>query len=437
MIKSKKFSVLFVSLCAFIILIGFILWIISDNDRRLIIPGETSYAHHQIEISCKTCHGAPFPNHTAINDNCIDCHAEELNRVRNSHPDRVFNSPRNAAMLKKIDARSCLTCHTEHKGHRTTKGGVSIDVNFCIHCHEEVIVKRNSHANFSFMDCTNSGCHNYHDNRFFHQDFLKEHANTPPPHFTNQTLSKSDLSSYIKWSNINDKDQEDRFRETHPTHSNTPHQRAEVHCISCHRQSNDNDMSVSIETCSSCHQPQTSAFKSGKHGMRISVGLEPLTPQMARLPMNKQAVNAHVTCNSCHKAHAYNRDQAGMEVCLDCHADEHSRSFKSSEHGRLWKKYTEGKLSRERAVNCASCHMPALAQNPGSSNKIFAIEHNQSRMVRPSSKMIKPVCMQCHTLAFSLNSLSDSTMIPDNFGHAPSGNSRSIEMIQKKSNFNQ
>ena len=129
------------------------------GDRRVLLVGETTNAHHQIEMSCETCHGtASFADAEAsadaLNKACRNCHEDELDDADDSHPRTKFRNPRMAAYWDKLDARLCTTCHLEHRPEITSEGAVTVAMDFCVACHAEgdqdVRADRPSHANATY-----------------------------------------------------------------------------------------------------------------------------------------------------------------------------------------------------------------------------------------------------------------------------------------------
>ena len=112
------------------------------GDRRMLLIGRTTDAHHQLEMSCETCHGTTsFADSTAaeraVNQTCRNCHEAELNAADDSHPRSKFRNPRMAAYWKKLDARLCTTCHIEHRPEITRASAVTLPLDFCSACHSE------------------------------------------------------------------------------------------------------------------------------------------------------------------------------------------------------------------------------------------------------------------------------------------------------------
>src|SRR5687768_17514712 len=93
------------------------------NRRSIFLPSKTSNGHYIFEASCNSCHVA----FASVPDSkCIDCHKSELRE--DTHSAAIFDDPRWAATLEKIDASKCITCHKEHK---VAYSGVSIRQDFC------------------------------------------------------------------------------------------------------------------------------------------------------------------------------------------------------------------------------------------------------------------------------------------------------------------
>jgi len=148
----------------------------SSDNKEVFLIGEATYGHYQIEMACETCHSSAFGGIEVIQDACTQCHADELEVAHDSHPKSKFTDPRNADRVEILDARYCVTCHTEHQKEQTHAMGVTLPDDYCYHCHQDIETDRPSHQNLAFDSCASAGCHNYHDNRALYEDFLIEHA---------------------------------------------------------------------------------------------------------------------------------------------------------------------------------------------------------------------------------------------------------------------
>lgn len=439
-----------------VVLCGYLYYAVSSvavGDKSLgsiFLPGKGTDGHHQIEMACTSCHTKPFGGSETLQDACVQCHADELKQVGDSHPRSKFTDPRNAETLEKIDARLCITCHTEHRPEMTNQMGVTLPDNLCIHCHADIGQERPSHQNMKFNTCANSGCHNYHDNKALYGSFLLKNKDKPR-NLKRQRLDERDLLTFFEESENYplqayplkklldfQADAPPQILSLSIAHSDVftnKHTDAGVNCSACHQARDEKGKMASWvnkptqEVCLACHQAETNGFLSGKHGMRLAVGLPALSPVMSRLPMKPSSHDKTLSCMSCHGAHQFNTKQAAVDSCLECHDDEHSKNYWDSSHAQLWKKEQSGTLPRGAGVSCASCHMPRVWHENEEELERILVEHNQNNTLRPNDKMLRPVCLQCHGLGFSLDALADSALIKSNFNGPPVEHVESIDMV--------
>ena len=221
------------------------------------------------------------------------------------------------------------------------------------------------------------------------------------------------------------------------------HSQAKIGCINCHAGDQGSEQWVEkpgLGICQTCHAGEVEGFTQGKHGMRlssnISPALGPMSPSLARLEFTKQSKHSELTCNSCHDVHQLNTQLAATQSCLSCHADEHSQNYPDSPHAKLWEKELSGELEAGSGVSCATCHMPRIEGkgfvDDDKTIKPVHVEHNQSLTLRPNEKMIRPVCMQCHSLEFSIDALADEALIQNNFNGKPSVHIESIDWAVRR-----
>ncbi len=417
-------------------------------DKSQLLIGETTYGHHQIEMSCDTCHTSAFGGEEVIQNACTQCHAEDLEHSNDSHPKAKFTDPRNADLLKIIDARYCVSCHTEHHKEKTDEMGVTVPKDYCYHCHQEIGEERESHKDLPFDSCATSGCHNYHDNRALYEGFLERHADEPIfkaiAQLPNRTAEKNyqekndniqpltaadvDLSAYPKA--VPEKIMHEWLSSSHAENG--------VECSSCHIQDNTSQQWIEKPdhtSCQSCHEKQVKGFTEGKHGMRlantVAMPLQAISPKEAAHPeaFKSDAFTQEHSCSSCHLSHEYNTQTAAVESCLGCHNDEHSVAYLESPHYALWQKELAGELPENSGVSCASCHMHREKINK--KGEVFVV-HNQNLTLRPNEKMIRPVCMNCHGVGFAIDALADEVLIKNNFNGRPSQHIESIDWVKKR-----
>lgn len=419
--------------------LGFMM--VYEQNSTLFLPGMTTNGHYQIEIKCSACH-TPFMG--VKPDACMSCHEEELKRANDSHPKSKFTDPRNADRVALLDARNCITCHEEHVEDRTHSMGVTLPTNYCYYCHQDIGQVRPSHRDLPYNSCATSGCHNFHDNTALYEDFLLDHANSPdlkspaaiPALKTDLTsashpaaLTRADANapSGMKFDSI-----------VYQEWETTAHAYAGVNCMDCHSAEASGGSKTwteipSNEACARCHSFEHQSFLEGRHGMRLAQGLPPMRPAIARLPMKPESAQKVLNCNACHSAHAYDTRRAAVDACLQCHNDDHSLNYlnQDSPHYNLWKTALTSDGDLTQGVSCATCHMPRTEYKENGQNQIRII-HNQNDNLRPNEKMVRGVCLYCHGLQFTLDSLADEKLIQANFNHPPESHVQSIEWGKKQ-----
>lgn len=431
----------------------------------------------------------------ALNKTCRGCHDDELKASNDSHPRKKFRNPRMADYWEKIDARYCTSCHIEHKPEITRVGAVTLAMDYCVACHSEgeqdVRKNRPSHADLSFDSCATAGCHNFHDNRALYEDFLVKHAGEPwlkePSVHAASARARASRAERLdgdalaeamaKWLT---RDQaiapafalEDPAAIDHWAASG--HAEAGVNCAGCHAPKAPDDADLAAleahwiekpepEACASCHRDEAKTFREGRHGARwhpkvakprkLKKGLkalgladvekslpdamrawleDPAPPKRmsvaeARIPMKAEAHGREATCVSCHTAHEVNLVQAAVSACASCHADDHTAAYFESPHYDLFKAEAAGEAAKGSGVSCATCHMPTLADGGD-----VLTTHNQNEFLRPNEKMIRAVCLDCHGLAFSIDSLADPDLVTRNFQGRPAVHIESIDWAVRR-----
>ena len=447
------------------------------GDRRAFLIGATTDAHHQLEMACETCHAAPaFADaETAkkeLNKTCQNCHEDALDDADDSHSRKRFRSPRMAAYWEKVDARFCTSCHVEHRPEITRASAVTIPMNFCIACHSEgeqdIRTTRPSHAGLSFDTCAD--CHNYHDNRAIYEDFLVRHAGEP-------WLKDEPVHALSAQYRAQEPPEDPAIGPIAPPTAladaaivahwaGSGHAAAGVACADCHApDAAENSLqsevgaawtdAPSTAVCSDCHRQEFRTFVLGRHGMRqhpeiakprspdrglATLGLETITPETlpawlsdpahpthmhaaeSRLPMRADAPAEPLDCGTCHDSHAVDIKSAAVAACAGCHDDQHTQAYFDSPHHALWLREQTGEAEPGTGVSCATCHM-VKSKRRG----VVTTNHNQNDSLRPGEKMIRPVCLDCHGLAFSIDALADADLVSRNFAGKPEIHVESIK----------
>jgi hypothetical protein len=418
--------------------------------RTMFLPGKTSHGHYQIELACETCHASPFGGRDALQEACERCHGRELKDAVDKHPRSKFTDPRNAELLEKLDATQCVTCHVEHRPEITRTMGVTLAADFCAHCHQDIAKDRPSHKGMAFATCNSAGCHKFHDNRALYEDFLAKHIGEPANRQPMRLRARNFRDVAAQWPGY----PADRFPLRAQSAPDAPaelggsrgivddwlataHARSGVNCSGCHKGEKESAPAwvkrPDHTVCATCHEPETKGYLAGKHGMRLAEKLTPMTPGRARQPMHAKARNNEMGCVSCHSAHRFDTKKAAVEACASCHRDGHTLAYERSPHYASWKKELAGEAPAGSGVSCASCHMPREEYRPpGESMKRTLVQHNQNDNLHPSEKMIRPVCMSCHGVGFSIDALADPALVANNFRGPPRAHVKSMDMVAQR-----
>ena len=464
-----------------------VVWMFLGGDRGMLVIGQSTDAHHQIMITCETCHAAPVFSDTAtaeraLNQTCRNCHEEELRAAGDSHSRKKFRGPRMAVYRERLDARRCTSCHVEHRPEITRAGAVTVAMDFCAACHSEgdqdVRKARPSHASLSFNTCASAGCHNYHDNRALYEDFLVRRATQPwvapsPAHKLTARYRSRQLPEKAAIGRNDAIAPEVALADQTALNqwAASAHAAGGVNCAGCHapdvaqgtpraeveaRWVDAPDMRV----CEGCHKMEANTFALGRHGMRRhpliapprdtdrrleALGLgsilpkgiaawlaDPVPPTLmtvaeSRLPMRDDAVNGTLDCGTCHQPHAVDIKRAAVQACASCHDDTHTKAYFDSVHYGLWRAELAGEAPPGSGVSCATCHMVKFE----SRGKIMT-NHNQNDNLRPNEKMIRSICLDCHGLGFAIDSLADAGLVARNYRGKPAVQVKSIEWAKRR-----
>lgn len=399
------------------------------SDRRAwFLPGVTTHGHHQIELQCDSCHSEVFSDASAIQRSCEKCHSAELREAHDSHPQSKFLDPRNADRVEQLDARQCVTCHAEHQPEVTRAMGLTLPEDYCFRCHQDVGKERPSHQGMAFDTCDDAGCHNFHDNRALYEDFLVQHLDDPdtlptpgPLVATRAPAAGAPLAA----ASFDAPDSVLRALSDPEALVRTVHSRAGVNCSDCH---GNWTASPAPSACKHCHETELEGFQAGRHGMRTALGLPPMSVAEAVVPMRAEAHGKELGCASCHGAHEFDTAFAASDACQSCHADEHTRSYAASPHAELFRREHDGELPEGSGVSCATCHLPRVVGE----DSVAFVEHNQNHNLRPSEKMVRDVCLRCHGLGFSLDSLADEQLVERNFTGRPTVAVQSLVLAARR-----
>lgn len=397
-------------------------------------PGPLSAGHHTFESACGACH-VPFQG--VPNEACLRCHGPGLQASEDTHPESKFVDPRNAERVAGLDARACVTCHREHVPSRT-RAGVTLPVDFCAACHDDVARERPSHAGFSFAGCAAAGCHHFHDNRALYEGFLARHLGEPENRATMLLPARTPTPPSGAPLGEADADAPEGARPEAAVRdwARTAHARAGVNCTACHTVRAESGAMEWRDhpggaSCGACHGGEQAGFHRGVHGARAALELGPLTPALARLPMRAEAKDRPVDCEACHGAHAYDTTLAAVDACLRCHDDGHSRACASTRHSRARALEIGGAAPRGSGVGCATCHMPRALRRVSGADEVHAT-HDVSADLRPREKMVRAACLGCHGLGFAIDALADAALVGRCFNGRPTAHVPSLDMVERR-----
>ncbi|NEQ55295.1 MAG: hypothetical protein F6K11_35125 [Leptolyngbya sp. SIO3F4] len=204
----------------------------------------------------------------------------------------------------------------------------------------------------------------------------------------------------------------------------------DINCASCHQNSETKEFiaSPTHESCQSCHEQAVDTFLLSKHGIRLLEGDSPLTPAMARLPMKHEAMQQQMNCNACHDVHSVNTVEASVDACLTCHNDNHSLNYQNSRHAELFAASKELPRPAAGAVSCATCHLPRGVDE--FDETLVKVNHNNTYNLKPQDRMVGDVCMNCHGLEYSYNSIFDPELVEANFDRPPTLDLQSFDLMK-------
>ena len=96
-------------------------------------------------------------------------------------------------------------------------------------------------------------------------------------------------------------------------------------------------------------------------------------------------------------------------------------------HYALWQAEIAGAAPPGTGVGCATCHM-AKSKRRGA----VVASHNQNEILRPNTKMIRPVCLDCHGLRFAIDAQADAERVASNFQGKPEVHVESVAWAMRR-----
>lgn len=209
------------------------------------------------------------------------------------------------------------------------------------------------------------------------------------------------------------------------------HAMNDINCSSCHEDQDTKEFVAKPTgaSCKTCHEDAVDTFLLGKHGIRLLEGQTPLQPSMARLPMKAEAHDQLMTCNTCHDVHSVKTTPASTDACLTCHNDQHSLNYENSKHAELFAADRNLPRPSGESVSCATCHLPRHEMDKGEET-VTHVNHNNTFTLLPRDRMVQEVCMNCHGVEYSYNSIFDDELVEANFDKAPTQSMETFDLIR-------
>ncbi len=312
--------------------------------ETLVMPGEVSEAHAELETECINCH-EPFDKSTQTAQ-CLACHTE----IRE---DLASDSGFHGRSLTD-DNQECKNCHTEHEGRQADIVFLDVDV----FNHELTdFVLRDSHSEITCVSCHEpdkryaeapSSCNACHREDEPHRGELGE--------------SCGDCHQETRWDDIEFNHDETDFpltgkhadSECASCHVNERYEGTPTDCYACH-QLDDSHNGGNGTACGDCHE--TDAWKEVEFDHDTDTDF-PL-------------LGAH-SDNVCEDCHQDGNFETPLETqCVSCHAtdDPHSgRNGTVCEDCHSSTKWEESKFGHEKEtgfpllgahgdLQCQTCHV--------------------------------------------------------------------------------
>src|SRR5262249_20411965 len=96
-----------------------------------------------------------------------------------------------------------------------------------------------------------------------------------------------------------------------------------------------------------------------------------------------------------------------------------------------WRAELDGTARPGSGVSCATCHLPRVVERDLGRERVAAV-HDQNRNLRPTTKMVRSVCMRCHGVGYSLDALADLELVNRNFDAEPAGHVATVDMVRAR-----
>ncbi|KGJ95689.1 cytochrome c3 family protein [Thalassotalea sp. ND16A] len=307
-------------------------------EQLLLMPGELTQGHQEIENECNECHESDNPS-----AQCLDCH-EEIN-------EDLINARRYHSTIEKAKIEQCRSCHTDHKGR--TFDITSLDRDHFDHSRTEFTLK-DSHLG---LNC--DLCHKPEDKNF-RLESTSCNSCHDDPHQGELGEECADCHNEKVWK-VNKFDHEETEFPLKGKHQDLVCQACHVDdvadpiggmCVNCHL-AKDVHFEVFGQKCESCHNEEEWQNNSYDHFKDANYRLNGKHQKLACVACHAKELNPSNKCNGCHSDNDVHHGSNG-EQCQQCH-NEKSWDKINFDHD---KETDFNLLGAHQEVECDGCHLP-------------------------------------------------------------------------------
>lgn len=360
------------------------------NLRKLLMPGDLSNLHAELEQDCQNCHTS-F-NKAAQNQLCLDCHeeiADDISTQQHYHGN-LLSASLNTSPLVSNDVLNCQQCHTDHRGREqslTRASSAHFDHDLtafalvgkhasarCESCHQQAEPKREA-------DTACISCHREED---AHKGNLGE---------TCQDCHSAE--SWLEQSFDHSETTDFTLRYSHETlvctscHIEQQYEDTPQDCHQCHAL-DDVHAGGRGNQCANCHDEKDWSKAQFDHAHETEFALKgshaKLNCKQCHRGEQLEQV-AGTACIDCHQNDDTHLAQRG-EQCGDCHS-ENTWSESTFNHSRATDFPLKGK---HRELACESCHRRSTATDTPSNE---CIDCHRSQDIHEGNQGEN--CARCHS----------------------------------------
>lgn len=320
--------------------------------QMLLIPGDLTQAHANIESQCQKCHEHfDQSNQTPL---CLDCHKsvqQDINEKKNFH-----------GSMTNHETDNCNSCHSDHLGRDADI--VGLDKDNYNHDHTAFHLK-GRHSNLDCSSCHNaehrSGKKKFTDFKIEKFECVDCHKDVHKGKLGDDCTQCHSEKGWLQSDFEHDKTDfpllgQHKNLACSSCHLNQQYKDTQTECISCHL-SKDKHFGVMGKKCQNCHEEQKWSKTKFNHHKDTEFDL---------LGHHKK-----IACESCHRK---DLPLKLPQQCIDCHKDDDvHRGANGNEckqcHGSISWGETEFDHNQDtqfdlvgahKKISCESCHSSGL-----------------------------------------------------------------------------